>query len=154
MYLCMYVIFIRCDRRTSNNKHESSQNDIQYRAETPPPKKKLFQLTKLRIYKQRIRRYECPRVLKLTQFLAGGSKWFKACAGVHNTKQIMIGLIHKFFNSHTILKITKTLQTSNRALIQLTSSTGRNPPDAGRAYKRRQIITALAITDSRASGRP
>ena len=47
------------------------------------------------LYKQRIRKdflwvyysgrwFKCPRVLKLTQFLAGGSKWFKACVGAHN----------------------------------------------------------------------
>jgi len=30
----------------------------------------------------------------------------------------------------------------------LTSTTDKNPPHAGRAYKRREIITALAITDS------
>ena len=28
--------------------------------------------------------FERPRVLRLTQFLAGGSKWFKACVGAHN----------------------------------------------------------------------
>jgi len=36
MYVCVYVIFIRCDRRTSSNKHKKqSQNDIQYKAEKP-----------------------------------------------------------------------------------------------------------------------
>jgi len=30
MYVCMYVIFIRCDKCTSNNKHKKqSQNDVQ-----------------------------------------------------------------------------------------------------------------------------
>jgi len=91
--VCMYVIFIRCDKRTSNNKHKQrSQNDVQYRAAKP---KKLFHLTKL--YKEWIREdflwrsveysgswYECPRVLKLARFLVGGSKWFKACVGAHN----------------------------------------------------------------------
>jgi len=34
MYACMCVIFIRCDRRTSNNKHKKqSQNDAQWKAE-------------------------------------------------------------------------------------------------------------------------
>ena len=48
----MYVIFIRGDKRTSNNKHKrQSQNDIQYQATKP---KKLFHLTKL--YKERIRK--------------------------------------------------------------------------------------------------
>jgi len=33
MYVCMCVIFIRCDRRTSNNKHKKqSQNDVHYKA--------------------------------------------------------------------------------------------------------------------------
>ena len=33
MYVCMHVIFIRCDKRTSNNKHKKqSQNDVQYKA--------------------------------------------------------------------------------------------------------------------------
>ena len=32
----MYVIFIRCDKRTSNNTHKkSSQNDVQYNAAKP-----------------------------------------------------------------------------------------------------------------------
>jgi len=32
----MYVIFIRCDKRTSNNKHKKqSQNDVQYKAAKP-----------------------------------------------------------------------------------------------------------------------
>ena len=37
LYVCMYVIFIRCDKRTSNNKkHEKqSQNDVQYKAAKP-----------------------------------------------------------------------------------------------------------------------
>ena len=56
---------------------------------------KLFHLTKL--YKERIRKdflwrsveysgswYEWPQVLKLALFLAGGSRWFKACVGAHN----------------------------------------------------------------------
>jgi len=48
----MYVIFIRCDKRTSNKKHKKrSQNDVQYKAAKP---KKLFHLTKL--YKERIRK--------------------------------------------------------------------------------------------------
>jgi len=35
-YVCMYVIFIRCDKRTSNNKHKKqSQNDVQYKAAKP-----------------------------------------------------------------------------------------------------------------------
>jgi len=38
--VCMYVIFIRCDKRTSNNKHKKqSQNDVHYKAAKP---KKLF----------------------------------------------------------------------------------------------------------------
>jgi len=88
----MYVIFIRCDKRTSNNKHKrQSQNDVQYKA---AKLKKLFHLTKR--YKERIRKdflwrsveysgswCECPRVLKLARFLVGGSKWFKACVGAH-----------------------------------------------------------------------
>jgi len=36
MYVCMYAIFIWCDRRTSNNKHKKqSQNDVQYKAAKP-----------------------------------------------------------------------------------------------------------------------
>jgi len=36
MYVCMYVIFIRCNRRTSNNKHKKqSQNNVQYKTENP-----------------------------------------------------------------------------------------------------------------------
>ena len=36
MYACMYVIFIRCDKRTSNNKHKKqSLNDAQYKAAEP-----------------------------------------------------------------------------------------------------------------------
>ena len=32
----MYVIFIRCDKRTSNNKHKKqSKNDVQYIAAKP-----------------------------------------------------------------------------------------------------------------------
>ena len=32
----MYVIFIRCDKRTSNNKHKKqSKNDVQYKAAKP-----------------------------------------------------------------------------------------------------------------------
>ena len=35
-YVCMYVIFIRCDKRTSNNKHKKqSQNEVQYKAAKP-----------------------------------------------------------------------------------------------------------------------
>ena len=34
--VCMYVIFIRCDKRTSNNKHnKQSQNDVHYKAAKP-----------------------------------------------------------------------------------------------------------------------
>ena len=34
--VCMYVIFIRCNRCTSNNKHKKlSQNDVQYKADKP-----------------------------------------------------------------------------------------------------------------------
>ena len=34
--ICMYVIFIRCDKRTSNIKHKKqSQNDVQYKAAKP-----------------------------------------------------------------------------------------------------------------------
>ena len=68
----------------------------------------------------------------------------------------MIRLIHKFCYSDTstTLEIAKKLHRSKKALILLTSSTDKNPPQAGRAYKRREIITALAITDSWASGRP
>jgi len=30
LYACTYVMFIRCDRRTSNNKHKKrSRNDVQ-----------------------------------------------------------------------------------------------------------------------------
>jgi len=66
----------------------------------------------------------------------------KACVGAHNLqKEIMIRLIHKFCYSHTTLKITKTLQTSKKALILLTRPTDKNPPRVGRAYKRREIIT-------------
>ena len=33
---CMYVIIIRCDRRTSNNKHKKqSRNDVLYKAAKP-----------------------------------------------------------------------------------------------------------------------
>jgi len=47
----MYVIFLRCDRRTSNNKHnKQSHNNLQYKAEKKT--KKIFRTTKL--YKQRI----------------------------------------------------------------------------------------------------
>ena len=36
MCVCMCVIFIRCDKRTSNNKHKmQSQNDVQYKAAKP-----------------------------------------------------------------------------------------------------------------------
>jgi len=31
--------------------------------------------------------YECRLVLKLTQFLEGGSKWFKACIGAHDLEK-------------------------------------------------------------------
>ena len=32
----MYVIFIRCDKRTSNNKHKKqSKNEVQYKAAKP-----------------------------------------------------------------------------------------------------------------------
>ena len=86
MYVCMYVMFIRCDKRTSNNKHKKqSQNDIQHKAAKP---KKLYHLTKL--YKERMRKdflwrsveysgswYECPRNLKLARFLAGGVNGLK-----------------------------------------------------------------------------
>ena len=35
-YVCMFVIFIRCDKRTSNIKHKKqSQNDVQYKAAKP-----------------------------------------------------------------------------------------------------------------------
>jgi len=83
MYVC--IIFIRCDKRTSNNEHKKqSPNDVQYKSSKT--KKKQFHLTKL--YKERIRKdflwrsveysgswYECPRVLKLALFLVGGSSW-------------------------------------------------------------------------------
>jgi len=52
---------------------------------TKQQNQKLFHSTKL--YQERIRKgrwYECPRVLKLARFLAGGSKWFKACVSAHN----------------------------------------------------------------------
>ena len=50
LYVCMYVIFIRCDRHTSNNKHKKqSQNDIQYKAAKP----KTSSLTKLYVSSQR-----------------------------------------------------------------------------------------------------
>ena len=48
MYVCMYVIFIRCDKRTSNNKHKKqSQNDVQYKAAKPnlTGKHKMFNVT-------------------------------------------------------------------------------------------------------------
>jgi len=52
MYVCMYVIFIRSDKRTSNNKHKKqSQNYVHYKAAKP---KNLFHSTKL--YKERIRK--------------------------------------------------------------------------------------------------
>jgi len=37
MYVCrMYVIFIKCDKRTSNNKpKKQSQNDLQHKAAKP-----------------------------------------------------------------------------------------------------------------------
>jgi len=37
MYVCVYVILIiRCDKRTSNNKHKKqSQNEVQYKAAKP-----------------------------------------------------------------------------------------------------------------------
>jgi len=42
VYVCMYVIFIRCDKRTSNNKHKKqSQNDVQYKAAKPKKTTKL-----------------------------------------------------------------------------------------------------------------
>ena len=35
-YVCMYVVFVRCDKRTSNNKHKKqSQNDLQFKAAKP-----------------------------------------------------------------------------------------------------------------------
>jgi len=38
MYVCMYVIFVRCDRHTSNNEHKKqSQNDIEYKTAKPKP---------------------------------------------------------------------------------------------------------------------
>jgi len=62
---------------------------------TKQQNQKLFHLTKL--YKERIRKdflwrsveysgswCEWPQVLKLALFLAGGSRWFKACVGAHN----------------------------------------------------------------------
>ena len=52
MYVSIYVIFIRSDKRTSNNKHKKqSQNYVHYKAAKP---KNLFHLTKL--YKERIRK--------------------------------------------------------------------------------------------------
>ena len=34
--VCMYVMFIKCDRHTSNNKHKKqSQNDVLYKAAKP-----------------------------------------------------------------------------------------------------------------------
>ena len=83
----MQVIFIRCDKRTSNNKHKKQcQNDVQYKAAKP----KTISLDK---DKQRIRKdflyrsveysgswYECPLILKLAQL----SKWFKAWVCAHN----------------------------------------------------------------------
>ena len=52
-YIDSPLIFIRCDKRTSNNKHKKqSQNDVQYIA--GKAKKKLLHLTKL--YKERIRK--------------------------------------------------------------------------------------------------
>ena len=61
-------------------------------------------------------------------------KWFKACVGAHNMQNrwgsdLLTG--PKFSYSHTTLKITKTLQTSIKALILLTSSTDKNPPHVG-----------------------
>jgi len=136
-----------------------------------PLKKKLFHLRKL--YKERIRKdllwrsveysgswYECPRVLKLARFPVGGSKWFRACVGAHNLlNRSWSHLIHKFCYSDMTLDIglAKTLHrptSRKKALILLTSSTDKNPPHAGRASKRREIFTALAVTDSWESGRP
>jgi len=66
---------------------------------TKQQNQKLFHFTKL--YRQRIRKdflwrsveysgswYECPLVLKLARFLAGGSRWFKACVGARNLQNI------------------------------------------------------------------
>jgi len=47
MYVCMYVIFIRCDKRASNNKHKKqSQNDVQYKAAKPKKTIKTISLDK------------------------------------------------------------------------------------------------------------
>ena len=131
---------------------------------TKQQNQKLFHLTKL--YKQRKRKdflwrsakysgswYECPRVLRLAPFLVGGSKWFKACFDEHNLQNRPWSDLFISSASHTSMKIAKTLQTSQKALILLTSSTDKNPPHAGRAYKRGNNYT-LAITNSWASGRP
>jgi len=43
----MYVIFIRCDKRTSNNKHKKqSKNDVQYIAAKPKKIMKTISLDK------------------------------------------------------------------------------------------------------------
>jgi len=97
--------------------------------------------------------YECPRVFRLAPFLVGGSKWFKACFDEHNLQNRPWSDLFISSASHTSMKIAKTLQTSQKALILLTSSTDKNPPHAGRAYKRGNNYT-LAITNSWASGRP
>jgi len=47
MYVCMYVIFITRDKRTSNNKHKKqSQNDLQYKAAKPKKNYKTISLDK------------------------------------------------------------------------------------------------------------
>jgi len=47
MYVFMYVIFIRCDKRTSNNKHKKqSQDDVQCKAAKPKKSIKTISLDK------------------------------------------------------------------------------------------------------------
>jgi len=86
--MCVYLLDVIDAHQIINikSKNRITYNTIQSKKKN---KKKLFFSTKL--YKQRIRKdfsrrlveysgswYECPRVLKLAQFLAGESKWFKA----------------------------------------------------------------------------
>jgi len=84
--MCVYLLDVIDAHQIINIK---SKIRITYNTIQSKKNKKLFFSTKL--YKQRIRKdfsrrlveysgswYECPRVLKLAQFLAGESKWFKA----------------------------------------------------------------------------
>ena len=65
MYVCrpMYVIFFRCNRRTSDNKHnKQNQNNVQHKAEKS--KQKLFYFTDL--YKQQIKKDFLWRLVEYT----------------------------------------------------------------------------------------